>query len=44
LRAKELVLLVAWELQPPSLQPQDVLRIVMQHMLPTPDAPGLLDG
>jgi hypothetical protein len=44
LRAKKLGLLVAWELQLTSLQPQHVLRIVLQQMLPTSDAPGLLDG
>jgi hypothetical protein len=44
LRAKKLVLLVAWELQLTSLLPQHVLRLAIQQLLPAADAPGLLDG
>jgi hypothetical protein len=44
LRAEKFGLLVAWDLQLTSLRPQHVLRNVLQQVLPTSDAPGLLDG
>jgi hypothetical protein len=43
LRSKKLVRFVAWELQPASLQPQHVLRLVIQQMLPSSHVAGLLD-
>jgi hypothetical protein len=44
LRAEKLLRFVAWELQPASLQPQHVLRSVMQQLLPSSHVAGLLDG